>query len=188
MANPTTPQALLDDVLADAIAVDLPRYESANQLPMNELPMAVTRSLVTLKADGEDLDALLSHLVDVLPEDTGADTARSILKAVAALHAGIAAELVGLSVLVLRHLVAIDAPAGGPPPTAPAAKDPAARGREHHARQAMSYLLMATMEMHTSHGTADDAYCLADKALGAIGVLRVMGLGDGDVPVAAGRA
>lgn len=59
-------------------------------------------------------------------------------------------------------------------PAAPAAKDPVARDREHHARSAMSYLLMALMEMHTRSGTSDQAYDLADKALAAIGPLRVM--------------
>ena len=46
------------------------------------------------------------------------------------------------------------------------------RDRERHARQAMSYLLMTMMELHSRSGTSEQAYDLADKALTAIGALR----------------
>ncbi|MCB2007557.1 MAG: hypothetical protein KDH93_21270 [Rhodoferax sp.] len=49
-----------------------------------------------------------------------------------------------------------------------------AKDLAHYSRQAMSYLLMATMEMHTRSGTTEQAYDLANKALDAIGALRVM--------------
>lgn len=46
--------------------------------------------------------------------------------------------------------------------------------RPHLTRQAMSHLLMAAMEMHTASGRTDAAFDLAEKALAAIGALRIM--------------
>lgn len=58
------------------------------------------------------------------------------------------------------------------PTERPAAR--AAIDRTYLTRQAMSNLLMAAMEMHTTTGRTDAAFVLTEKALAAIGALRVV--------------